>query len=328
MVKKVFSNSGEVCHIWAQQNQPEGRSSNCYFQGATVYSYGNHYPLGIILTNKKGERAAVINAAGYSVTTSKHISQARSATSHYKQFSIVQTDLMRDVVSSQRNDGLDLARLSNAVSQYVIISAAKFAASLTTEDAKRRKAATIEKWRGEAISDVQSAIDVLTWAGGKIDARARKAVTSLAGNLVLMREAAEKQRAADARKREKARKAAAIANAEFIKRVLPAWLDGVDYIDGRNISNALWEHHSSIFMRVKGDEVQTSKGARFPLEHGLKALPLIRAIVARGETWERNGKTIHLGHYQIDRIGDGVIVAGCHTLPITEVERLAASLGV
>jgi hypothetical protein len=327
MVKKVFSNSGEVCHIWAQQNQPEGRSSNCYFNGETVYSYGNHYPLGIILTNKHGERAAVINAAGYSVTTTKHISQARSATSHYKQFSIAQTELMSEVTSAQR-ETLDIVRLSGAVSRYAIERCDYFARSLTSDDAKRRKAATIEKWRGEAISDVQSAIDVLTWVGGKIDAKARKAVTSLAGNLVLMREAAEKQRAAEARKREKARKAAALANAEFIKRALPAWLEGVDYIDGRNTSNALWEHHSSIFMRVKGDEVQTSKGARFPLDHGLKALPLIRAIVARGETWQRNGKTIHLGNYQIDTIGDGVIVAGCHTLPISEVERLAATLGV
>lgn len=72
-MKKVFSSSSEVIHLWAQQNQVEARCSNAYFEGAVVYSYGRHYPLGIIVENKKGERAAIINASGYSATTSKHI---------------------------------------------------------------------------------------------------------------------------------------------------------------------------------------------------------------------------------------------------------------
>jgi len=42
--------------------------------------------------------------------------------------------------------------------------------------------------------------------------------------------------------------------------------------------------------------------------------------------WQRNGKTIHLGHYQIDKIADGQVIAGCHTIPIAEIERLAATL--
>jgi hypothetical protein len=48
--------------------------------------------------------------------------------------------------------------------------------------------------------------------------------------------------------------------------------------------------------------------------------------------YARNGHTIHLGHYAIDRIErrpDGVhVIAGCHDVPLTEVEHVAAELGL
>jgi hypothetical protein len=45
-MKHVF-NSSEVPHIWALQQQNEGRNSqgNFYFNGATIYSYGSHFPI-------------------------------------------------------------------------------------------------------------------------------------------------------------------------------------------------------------------------------------------------------------------------------------------
>lgn len=333
-MKRVFSNSSEVCHIWAQQNQSEGRSSNCYFEGATIYSYGRHYPLGVILENKRGEKCAVINAAGYSVTTSKHIGEARYAVNHYQRFSVRQTELMRKIVDANWR-GLDVKALSSAVSGYAIERAQSLASQLSSEDAKRRKAVTLEKWRGEAASDIQSAIDVLTWAGGKIDAKARKSVEAVAGDLGQLQAKAAKLREAEKRKRDKAEKQRQKEREAIIAVALPAWLAGESTVQIKN-GDAVHNHDtrsalayaSQVYMRLNGDDIETSRGARFPLSHGLKALPLIRAIVAKGETWQRNGKTIHLGNYQIDSIGGGVIVAGCHTIPISEVERLAASLGV
>jgi len=67
-MKQVFPNAAQTIHVWAQQTQDSGRSSNVFFGGAVVYSYNYHYPLGLIITNKKGERAAVINTSGYSIT--------------------------------------------------------------------------------------------------------------------------------------------------------------------------------------------------------------------------------------------------------------------
>ncbi len=330
-MKKVFSNSREVCHVWASQSQSEGRCANVYFEGATVYSYGRHYPLGIILTNKKGEKAALINATGYSITTTKHISEARQATNHYKQFSIYSTNLMEGIRAANWSNTLNLASLQQSVQSYIARRYESLASQLSSLDAQKRRPVTLEKWRNEALSEIQSALDVLEWVGGKIDAKTRKLIELASGDMQTMRAKVQKLREAEARKKAAQAKKDAEARAKVTALAIPAWIAGerVISLEGQNYDTySALQYASQIYMRVEGNEVVTSRGARFPLEHGLKALPLIRAIVSRGENWQRNGKTIHLGHYQIDSISEGLIVAGCHKLPVSEVERLAASLGV
>ena len=83
-MKKVFSNTSEVIHVFAQQTQSEGRnqSRSIYFYDNEIFSYGSHYLLGEYINYD----TIIINDFGYSVTTSKHISELISATSHKKQF--------------------------------------------------------------------------------------------------------------------------------------------------------------------------------------------------------------------------------------------------
>tara|TARA_R110000796_G_scaffold2558_2_gene10045 strand:- start:55 stop:906 length:852 start_codon:yes stop_codon:yes gene_type:complete len=83
-MKKVFSNTSEAIHVFAQQTQGEGRnSSSCvYFRDNKIYSYGSHYLLGEYINPE----TIVINDFGYSVSTSKHISELNQATNHKTQF--------------------------------------------------------------------------------------------------------------------------------------------------------------------------------------------------------------------------------------------------
>jgi len=92
-------------HIFAQQTNEIGKNPsrnvffkkqwNCEKSYAThLYSYGEHY----LLAEFIDDNTIVINDSGYSVTTSKHISQVTSATRQYKQFFKTQTDL--DMVHS------------------------------------------------------------------------------------------------------------------------------------------------------------------------------------------------------------------------------------
>ena len=94
-MKKVFSNSSDVIHLYAQRTQSEARCSNVFFDGNSVYSYGRHYEMARFLDDQN----ILINNRGYSVTTSKHISDVTYATRQFKQWFTMNTE--PDLVCSQ-----------------------------------------------------------------------------------------------------------------------------------------------------------------------------------------------------------------------------------
>lgn len=77
-MKTVFDN-GMTGHVWAQGKQAEGRSQNgnLFFSGRALYSYGRHYVAGFLLPDGTGR--ALLNATRYSVSTSRHVSEAARA---------------------------------------------------------------------------------------------------------------------------------------------------------------------------------------------------------------------------------------------------------
>tara|TARA_R110000803_G_scaffold209042_1_gene278202 strand:+ start:41 stop:892 length:852 start_codon:yes stop_codon:yes gene_type:complete len=83
-MKKVFQNTSETIHVFAQQTQSEGRnsSSSVYFRDNKIYSFGSHYLLGEFINPE----TIIINDFGYSISTSKHISELNQATNHKEQF--------------------------------------------------------------------------------------------------------------------------------------------------------------------------------------------------------------------------------------------------
>jgi len=91
-MKKVFTNS-EICHVFNEQSQNEGRTSNnsMFFYGNKIYSYGYHYLLAEFIDSN----TIVINNKGYSNTTAKHISLIINATRDKKQFFTEQVDTER-----------------------------------------------------------------------------------------------------------------------------------------------------------------------------------------------------------------------------------------
>jgi hypothetical protein len=78
-MKKVVSSS-EVCHIFANQLQDEARTatSNLYFRGKELYSYGSHFCIARFVDSS----TLLFTERSYSNTTAKHISAALHAVSH------------------------------------------------------------------------------------------------------------------------------------------------------------------------------------------------------------------------------------------------------
>lgn len=102
-MKTVFTNSTAVTHLFSQQTQNEARSSNIFFYGKKIYSYGYHYLLAEFIENNKKQEAILINDTGYSSTTSGHISDIRQATRQYKQFFVTETNVDKVLQSIESN---------------------------------------------------------------------------------------------------------------------------------------------------------------------------------------------------------------------------------
>lgn len=106
-------------------------------------------------------------------------------------------------------------------------------------------------------------------------------------------------------------------------------------------------------LRVSGDmgkpetaELETSHGARVPLMHAIKVFRFVKLIREQAQSgkleslngedraclaiaWQRNGRTVRVGHYQLDAIyGNGDFQAGCHRINWPEIERVAKLVGV
>ena len=73
---KTVVNVEQVAHLWANQSQATARngSKNFYFEGATIFSYGSHFPLAVFTpwNDTAGNRIVLENGAQPSVTTGKH----------------------------------------------------------------------------------------------------------------------------------------------------------------------------------------------------------------------------------------------------------------
>jgi hypothetical protein len=98
---------------------------------------------------------------------------------------------------------------------------------------------------------------------------------------------AASEKAAKARKEAEDRRQKALALADERRQGGPA----------HYLLNAI-----STMLRINGHEVETSRGARFPIMHAKRGLALVRAVMSTGQEWGPNGGSCRLGHYHIDRI--------------------------
>jgi hypothetical protein len=110
-----------------------------------------------------------------------------------------------------------------------------------------------------------------------------------------------------------------------------AWIAGE-----RSAYSRLSDPEGGALLRIAGDpakpeeaELQTSHGASVPLAHAIRAFRFVKLVRERGETWNRNGRQIRVGHYQLDSIDSaGNFRAGCHAINWPEVARVAKLAGV
>lgn len=110
---------------------------------------------------------------------------------------------------------------------------------------------------------------------------------------------------------------------------------------GENVAHPALDEHGGAYFRVVGAELQSSMGARVPLDHAIRVFKFVRLIrekyigelsaeTARAtQAWQANGRTLKVGMFQVSRVyADGSFIAGCHTVYWPAIEEAAALAGV
>jgi hypothetical protein len=299
--KTVFP-TDEIPHLWMHKVQGSARNAggNLYFNGDTIYSYGSHFPLAIHVQNAKGKPAILINSGSYSVTTSGHQSAVRQA---------IPSDAVTFTVpylSEDRYLSNDHARNVKHFQDEIEQASIKASRARSNRD----------RLLGSAVKYAESLKAYCTFFGlkcPKVKLYGVNDLPSLEADLIRKQIAETKKRKAE----EKQRELAAIKAAE---EGIAAFRAGEDY-SRFNLYNV------PTMLRIKGDEVETSRGVRIPIDYAVRGLRFVRAVIAKGEDWQSNGHTFHLGHYVLDRVSkDGTIKAGCHVITLDEIERIAPEL--
>ncbi len=308
--KREVYPTGEIAHLWAHQAQPSARNpqGNYSFRGKDLYSYST-----VIASLTKGKGGAVValhaNRA-WSSTTAGHQSDGRGATRHLPSFS----------VADWTNGGSHKTNLANYKARIV-------AAAEETTKAREQKGIRLAQLDG--LIEQANLYSRTFGLGTKFEYPADfdiEAQQTKAAEFAIMR--AERQLKRDTARSEKWKAQLAEQEAKEAQDRAEAPANLQRWLDGQSVQTYSFSRYiDGTFARIVGAEVQTTQGAVVPLDHIRRVMPIVRRLYERGETYQANGHTIHLGHYQIDSIAqDGTLRAGCHTFPRAEVERLFAAI--
>ena len=305
--KKHVFDTGEIPHLWAHRTQDESRNrqGNLHFTGDTIYSYGSHFPIARHVTNDAGERAVLFTTASYSVTTSGHCSAVRSAipsgTPVFHVPNVCHERYRGSELSADDHAG-NLADYPERIEKHLVTFA-------------RARSSYAKEWNHEQAARLRDeALAYCAFFGLPIPN-----IPEVPGLdfevLAAIRKREAKRVAKKAEQTRRENEQEAIRQSENMAK----WRAG-EY-------HGEFPHGFPMMLRIISDEVQTSRGARFPVSHAKRALALVRKVRESGMAHIRDGHSIHLGPYVIDRIEpDGTVKAGCHVVSWEEIERIASFL--
>jgi hypothetical protein len=317
MTKHVF-NGAMTAHVWAQLSQDNGRSShgNISFSGPRLFSYA---ALIAVILPEKDVTLFAERYEHYSVTTSKHMNYARQAARTTHKITVPFIGDHYTPISANQH-GANLLWLVTQFTEHTA-KCKRMRDYGDYEVNQLQRLAQKAQLYAELFDLPPPAFDVAATQQEIIEHHAKLAAKRADPKYAAKRE------------KERARR----AELELTKnvRAIERWRSGEDnYLQwdaGGRRNN--WRNRQSAptLMRLSrdGTEIETSLGARFPTEHGKRAFRLIQQCRAAAQSWQRNGHTIHLGNFALDRIEpNGNVKAGCHTVAWEEIERMAGLLGL
>lgn len=290
-MRKVVEKS-QVAHLWANQHQDEARTptGNLYFWKDTIFSYGNHFPIGKHVTNERGERATLFTTRGYSNTTSKHLSIVRQAARHLNL-------IYCHNPNNSHNDNID---------QWIRLA--------EQEASNLVRAKKPEKYLNEIEYIKQQVQKYFDFFGLNIDQ------FSTLKKVINIGDKAEYLQYSEAKSLllEQEAKAEAKRKAAKHKKDLKDW---------RAFKlNRLYIHDGNDYLRFNTDKlrVETSQGIEIPEKTAKTFYKAILRSLKNGGC--DDNCDLKILNFDVKSIDKKQIVIGCHTITIKEIESLVKLL--
>lgn len=283
--KHVYKTS-EIPHLWAHQKQDSARNpqGNLFFEGKVLYSYRTNYPIAHIVDSPAGLGPCVLIQEDT-----------------YSNTTAKHIGLARRAVSHMTAFTVPFLMLGARNMEDVEANLAWYEEQIHTREGLAVRARSQAGWKHEALDRMIHEANMFCEYFGLPRRFTPRTKDEIQESL---------------RKAEASRKLAQAQKLRKAQETIDAWKYGAQVHIPYGINDT--------YLRVEGDELVTSKGARVPIDHARKALVFVRSIRARGEGYTRNGHTIHIGHYAIDSVDSlGNLRAGCHYITYAEIERVA-----
>lgn len=298
MVRTVVKQA-EVAYLFANQSQDYATDYRVKFEGKSYYSYSTE--IASFRSNDKGEECVFIDVRTFSNTTSGHQSSVIRACIHLTVFEYESGRCRYD-------------RYSNAPSDVTVDFIYNYYIDKATELQSKSNRA-----RKNKLSLIEQAKHYLVKANQLIDffdATHLERLDEDQFNELLTKLAIEHE---DVLRREKEEKAIRLAmELEYYKSDFHDWLTGNRVTFPRCYNN-------NIYLRVKDDMVETSRGATFPVSSCETLFKLYQRCVRDNEVYDDN---IQVGNYRVNHISRKGIIAGCHHIKPDEITRFAKILGL
>jgi len=325
-----------VAHAFAQQNSESGKTNNgnMFYEGRVIYSYGDHYPIAIFLKNGM----VAFNSTSSSPTTEgKHKNAVNRALGYNTvNLSCVLMQLLNKYHDAQKNKTIAYFKksyLSRKGKESIIQGAVDDAQYQCKQAVKRKKEYLRDSDYAAGIAALNEVVYFFDYIGVSCPKKILNFIDDIQNNRDSLQEKFEAEQVKDKKKRDKAERNRIKRDKEQAQEQLVKFRNHEPFnyfsIDNTYLLRVKRIDEGRAFDIDESLEIETSGKARFPISHAKKAWSIIKACKDSNQEFKRNGKSIHLGNFQIDSISEnGDIIAGCHKVKYSEIESLAKLLNL
>lgn len=325
-VKKVFNSFSEIIHLWAHQSQEEARYGNGFFDGEIIYSYGRHFPIARIYTDKKGNKTVFFTTQGYSSTTSKHISDTWRACSHLPRLHM--HTVIEHAVTFREMNHQHRQNISSFV-LYIKSAIRQF------KSARENKKYVLS----ELSCYVKRLDDYVTFfkLKSKLDADTKKLIAEAKSDKwqkeIDEYEKKRAERLADPKfqeKREKAKKYREEKELRDNAEQIEKWRNFEAYRPyvqkGRRYHWSNSSRPDLMRYNAEKERIETSQGVQIPIELAHRFYRYIKIVLERGSCIGAETCQYQIAGYTVQEITHEHIKVGCHRITQAEIELMATKM--